>query len=129
MAPPASVATVDVPTGGDDSRRTAGEAAESTSNYVSMDTEAAAPQHQSEKDLWLFIIDYDLVNADGEDFNNSFFGHLRYNHEFGEVVRVEAFTQGQFNSVTKIDVRYLNGIGLRLKLSPYERAKFYLCCS
>lgn len=95
-----------------------------TKSYVAVSTNGHL-QYQTPKDLWLFIIDYDLVNAGGENFSNSAFGHIRYNRELSDVVRLELFTQGQFNSVTKIDIRYLNGLGLRLKLSPYERAKFY----
>ena len=95
-----------------------------TKSYAAVSTNGHI-QYQTPKDLWLFIIDYDLVNAGGENFNNSAFGHIRYNRELSDVIRLEIFTQGQFNSVTKIDIRYLNGLGLRLKLSPYERAKFY----
>ncbi len=95
-----------------------------TKSYAAVSTNGHI-QYQTSKDLWLFIVDYDLVNAGGENFNNSAFGHIRYNRKLSDLIRLEIFTQGQFNSVTKIDIRYLNGIGLRFKLSPYERAKFY----
>jgi len=82
-------------------------------------------QYKTRKDLFLFIADYEVVNAGGEDFNNSGFLHLRYNRKLGKVIRAEVFTQAQYNSVTKLEVRLLNGAGLRFKLSQYERAKFY----
>jgi hypothetical protein len=82
-------------------------------------------QYKNHNDLWLFIMDYDLVNAGNENFSDSWFGHIRYNRKIGEVIRPEAFIQAQFNEISKIDLRILNGIGIRLKLSDLERAKFY----
>jgi len=82
-------------------------------------------QYKTKKDLILLISDYEVVNAGGENFNNSGFLHLRYNRKLSKVIRSELFTQAQYNSVTKLDVRLLNGLGLRFKLSQYERAKFY----
>jgi len=82
-------------------------------------------QFKTENDIWLGIVDYNMVHAGGEDFGKSGFGHLRYNRKLSQLVRFEVFTQGQFNEVSKIDVRYLNGVGFRFKLSQFERAKFY----
>jgi len=82
-------------------------------------------QFKTKKDIYIAILDYQVVNAGGESFNNSAFAHLRYNRKLGSVIRLELFSQLQFNSVTKIDARFLNGVGLRFKLSPYEKAKFY----
>jgi len=82
-------------------------------------------QYKTQKDLFLLMGEFQILSAGGEDFNNSGFGHLRYNRKFSDIVRGELFTQVQYNSVTKIELRQLNGIGLRLKLSPYENAKVY----
>jgi hypothetical protein len=41
-------------------------------------------------------------------------------------IRLEVFTQIQYNSLTKINRRALGGTGLRFKLTQYEHAKFYL---
>lgn len=82
-------------------------------------------QHQTSKDLYLALIDYNLVNAGGEEFSNSGFLHFRYNRKISKLVRWELFTQGQFNDLTKIKSRYLYGTGIRFKLSDLERAKFY----
>lgn len=82
-------------------------------------------QYKTEKDLILGILDYNLVNAGGEDFGNNGFAHIRYNNKLSDLVRLELFTQLQFNEISLIKLRSLNGIGLRLKLSQLERAKFY----
>jgi len=82
-------------------------------------------QYKTTKDFYLFIADYEVVNAGGESFNNSAFAHLRYNRKLSKVIRWEIFSQAQYNSVTKIQLRLLNGLGLRFKMSEYERAKFY----
>lgn len=82
-------------------------------------------QWKTNKDLYLLVGDFQIVNAGGENFNNSGFGHFRYNRKFNDVIRGELFTQIQYNSVTKITKRILNGIGIRLKLSDLESAKIY----
>jgi hypothetical protein len=82
-------------------------------------------QFKSHKNLFLSILDYNLVHAGNEDFDNTGFGHLRYNRKVSDLFSFEAFTQFQFNEITKIELRSLNGLGFRLKLSQYERSKFY----
>lgn len=82
-------------------------------------------QYKTDKNLILGILDYNLVNAGGEDFGNNGFAHIRFNNKINNLVRLELFTQLQFNEISLIKVRSLNGIGIRLKLSQHERAKFY----
>lgn len=80
----------------------------------------------SQKDFWMLITDLSLISADQEKFANSGFGHLRYNHKLSDAIRLEIFSQIQYNSLTKINRRALAGTGLRFKLTQYEHAKFYL---
>lgn len=82
-------------------------------------------QYKTEKELYLLIGNYDLVNADGENFDNRGYGHFRYNRKITELFRFEIFTQLQYNSLTKIQSRSLTGLGPRFKLSQHENAKFY----
>jgi len=82
-------------------------------------------QWKTNKNIYLLVGDFQIVNAGGESFNNSGFGHFRFNRKLSSKIRMELFTQLQYNSVTKISARYLNGAGLRFKLSPYETAKIY----
>lgn len=82
-------------------------------------------QLKSGDNLYLLYGGITFVNGGGDDFNNAGFGHLRYNRKINEVLRLELFTQIQYNSLTKITSRILNGGGIRLKLSEYETAKFY----
>ena len=95
-----------------------------TQSFVSADVSGQI-QWKTNKNLYLLVGDFQIVNAGGESFNNSGFGHFRYNRKLSEVVRGELFTQIQYNSVTKITKRILNGIGIRFKLSPHETAKIY----
>jgi len=95
-----------------------------TQSYVAAQLSSQV-QWKTEKNLYLIISDFRLVNAGGESFNNSGYGHFRYNRKLSSKLRLELFTQLQYNSVTKISARYLNGAGLRFKLSPYENAKIY----
>lgn len=86
---------------------------------------ASQVQWKTNRNVYLIVSDFQIVNAGGESFNNSGFGHFRFNRKLSRKVRFELFTQLQYNSVTKISSRFINGIGLRFKLSPYENAKIY----
>ena len=93
-----------------------------TQSFVAADINGQI-QWKTNKNLYLLVGDFQIVNAGGESFNNSGFGHFRFNRKISPVIRGELFTQIQYNSVTKITRRILNGVGLRFKLSPYETAK------
>ena len=95
-----------------------------TKSYSALST-GAHIQYRNPKDLVLIVLDYDLVSAGGEKFNNRAYGHFRYNRKFSSLFRYELFNQVQFNSVTKIDLRWLIGTGVRLKLSQVEKFKTY----
>lgn len=99
-------------------------AARNTKNHLVFSANSHL-QHKRPKSLFLLLMDFGLVKAEGEEFANSGFGHLRYNTKLGEVVRWEAFTQLQYNRLTKINQRFIAGTGPRFKLTPYESAKFY----
>ena len=68
---------------------------------------------------------YSLVKGEGENFSNFGFAHLRYNRELSDYIELEIFTQSQFNKLTKISQRWLNGIGTRFRLTDYENAQFH----
>lgn len=99
-------------------------AARFTQSFVAADISGQV-QYKTDKNLYLLVGDFQIVNAGGESFNNSGFGHFRFNRKLSKVIRGELFTQIQYNSVTKIERRVLNGIGLRFKLSQFETAKIY----
>ncbi len=80
---------------------------------------------KSSRDLWLLITEFSLISADGDRFANNGFGHLRFNTKVNDALRWEFFVQAQYNSLTKINRRYLLGSGPRIKLTQYEHAKFY----
>lgn len=73
-------------------------------------------RYREDEHLFLFFNEINLVKADGEDFVNGGFQHLRYNKILSEKFRWEAFTQSQYNGVQKIDWRYLLGAGPRFTL-------------
>lgn len=82
-------------------------------------------QRKGSNSIILLLTDFGIVNAGGEEFVNNGFAHLRFNTRLNDVIRWEAFSQIQYNSLTKIDLRFLLGTGPRFKLTPYENAKFY----
>ena len=82
-------------------------------------------QYKTQRNLFLLLGNVDFLKAGESNFDNRGFTHLRYNYKVNPVIRLEAFSQIQFNRLLKIDQRNLNGLGIRLKLSDLERAKFY----
>lgn len=96
----------------------------STVSYLSFGVNTGL-EHKGPNSIILLLTDFSLVQAGGSDFANNGFAHLRFNTKLSKVIRWEAFTQIQYNNLTKVDLRYLVGTGPRFKLTPYETAKFY----
>ncbi len=82
-------------------------------------------QYSQAKDWVLLVTNFEIIDVDGALFNRSGFAHLRYNRKLSKKIKLELFNQNQFNSLSKIENRMLNGLGLRFKLSQSESAKFY----
>jgi len=74
----------------------------------------------------LFIVgDFGLIRSVDKDFENSWFLHLRYNHEIHNFFRLEGFVQGQNNKILDVNGRYLVGAGVRFKLVSKDHFKMY----
>ena len=83
-------------------------------------------QYKTEKDLYLLLGNYNLLTSFNQKLVNNMFYHLRYNRKLGEVVRWEAFTQWQQNSLTNIDLRAVVGTGPRFKMLESKKVRIYL---
>jgi len=70
---------------------------------------------KNRENIYFAVGNYNLIRSEGEDFQNKWFIHLRYNHEFTDVFRTELFAQSQSNQVLDVNSRNLIGAGLRLK--------------
>lgn len=85
----------------------------------------AQAEYKQDKNLYLLLGSYGFVSGDQESFYNNAFIHFRYNRKVSSLLRWEAFTQGQFNKISKINLRYLLGTGPRFKLVDNEAWKIY----
>lgn len=74
--------------------------------------------------LLLGNIDYSLAN--GEELSNSGLIHFRYNRKLNKKIRLEAFTQYQYNKILGIESRNLIGIGPRYKINKSENNVLYI---
>jgi hypothetical protein len=74
--------------------------------------------------LILGNIDYSLVN--GDELSNSGLIHIRYNRKLNKKLRLEVFTQYQYNRILGIERRNLIGIGPRYKINKSEKTVFYI---
>lgn len=83
-------------------------------------------QYKLTKHLFLFKNQLRFVKIEGDDFSNNGITHFRYNYKWKPRIVLEALVQGQYNKISKIDSRYLVGLGPRFKLSNLKNYKFYL---
>lgn len=67
------------------------------------------------KNTFFFSGSAALVRSEDQDFQNSWFIHLRYNLKLNNKWRMEAFVQDQNNQLLSINSRSLLGAGLRYK--------------
>ncbi|MCL6218066.1 DUF481 domain-containing protein [Zunongwangia pacifica] len=66
------------------------------------------------KKTYLLLGNYNLVDADEGNLQNSWFLHGRFNYKIHKIIRLEAFVQGQYNQLLVVRQRNLIGAGLRL---------------
>lgn len=83
-------------------------------------------QYKTGKNLYLFLGDYSFLKGAQKKYTDNTFFHLRYNRKISSLLRWEIFTQLQTNKITKIDNRFLAGMGPRFKLSGSGRLHVYL---
>ncbi|KAA2216964.1 DUF481 domain-containing protein [Maribacter flavus] len=75
--------------------------------------------------IYFFIGNYKLIRSKNQDFQNTWFFHVRYNHKLSKLFRLEAFVQNQNNALLTITSRNLVGAGIRLKFLSTERTTAY----
>ena len=67
--------------------------------------------------LWMIISNLSFDKSGGSEFQNSGVQHIRYNRQINETLTFEAFMQGQYDAISRIDFRGLIGIGPRFDFS------------
>lgn len=77
------------------------------------------------KKIYFLIGNYNLIRSENQDFQNSWFMHLRFNYQLSNLFRLETFIQSQSNELLVINSRNIVGTGLRFKLVSTENAKLY----
>ncbi len=86
-------------------------------------------EYKTDKSLYLFLVNYNLLKGNGQTLNSNLFYHLRYNYKINKWLRWEVFTQLQQNNVTGIKLRFLTGTGPRFKLAGNKRLSLYAATS
>jgi hypothetical protein len=87
----------------------------------------ARVQYKTKKDLYLLLGEYNWSGASSKTNTHNAYLHLRYNRKLKPSwLRWEIFSQYQFNKITRINLRILNGTGPRFKLADKEKASLYL---
>ncbi|MEM8897736.1 MAG: DUF481 domain-containing protein [Bacteroidota bacterium] len=75
---------------------------------------------------FMLFTNLNFSEADGTNFVNNGYTHLRYNKNLGEAVTLEVFSQAQYNQIQKIRGRFLQGIGPRFRLVENDSTRFFV---
>ena len=78
------------------------------------------------KNYFLLLGNIDYSFANGEELSNAGLIHFRYNRKLNKKLRLEAFTQYQYNKILGVESRNLIGIGPRYKLNKSKKIIFYI---
>lgn len=84
-------------------------------NLLISATTNAHVQLKSKKNVYMLLGNWRFTNGGTSRFVNDGMAHFRYNHKFNSWLRLEAFTQVQYNELLNLRIRYLAGIGPRFK--------------
>lgn len=82
-------------------------------------------EYKNLRNLYLVLVNYDLLTGASQTLQNSLFFHLRYNYKINKVLRLEAFTQLQYDSLSGIQSRWLLGAGPRFKIKGDKKLSIY----
>ncbi|HET7116160.1 MAG TPA: DUF481 domain-containing protein [Hanamia sp.] len=82
-------------------------------------------EYKTHRNLYLLLINYDFLQGASQTLQNNLFFHLRYNYKMSNLLRMEAFTQVQHNSLSGIQSRWLIGAGPRFKISGTKKLSLY----
>jgi len=96
-------------------------------DFLSQFTSNISTQLKSKdlKRIYMFIGSYNTERSKDQDFQNSYFLHLRLNQKITNVFRFETFVQDQYNALLSINKRKLIGAGLRFKFISTTNVKAY----
>ena len=84
-------------------------------------------QYQHKKSTYLFLNHLKYVRAGGKPFLNEGFQHIRYKYDFNtSFLEGELLTQYQFNTINKLEHRFLFGGGPRFKLFDSTNCSIYM---
>lgn len=78
------------------------------------------------KKIYFLISNYSIIRSNDEEFQNSWFVHLRFNRKLSEKFVLENFIQSQNDQNLTIVQRNLAGVGLRYKLMTSKNTRIYL---
>jgi len=94
----------------------------------------ARVEYLKNKSRWLVFGSYNLTQFKDVDdpeavprnFANNAYGHLRYNYKLKDWLTWEAFSQTQFDEVQEVQIRVLNGTGLRFAITETKKWQLFL---
>jgi putative salt-induced outer membrane protein YdiY len=77
-------------------------------------------------DHYAFVLgNLEYGQKDGKAFENKVFGHFRYARRLSERLSLETFTQAEHDGFTLLRIRFLVGLGARLRYVATEQVGFF----
>jgi hypothetical protein len=95
-------------------------------NNIFQSTAISQMQYKKGSKSFLLLSGFNYTLFNKKKIVNDAFGHLRFNQKITEIITAEAFIQGQYNEIIKIESRYLAGAGFRFKLIEKEKVKLFV---
>lgn len=80
-------------------------------------------EFKKSKNLLFTVNDFEFEESRGTKVVNKGFSHLRYNYILNDFWTSEAFTQIEYNEFTRLDLRNLYGLGVRLNFFKNKTVK------
>ncbi|MEI6408257.1 MAG: DUF481 domain-containing protein [Bacteroidota bacterium] len=73
-------------------------------------------QYKKKRNIFLLLLNSEVLRAGDQDFVNTAFAHLRYNYKMTPKLSLECYVQQQSNRLLLMQSRSLAGIGLRRRI-------------
>jgi hypothetical protein len=95
-------------------------------SYVYNLRAAVQVEYQLGRHFGLSISQYNLLKTEGKNVLNDGMQHLRYNYALKPFLKLEIFTQMQYNERISLQKRTLGGLGFRYRLWKQKEGRSYV---
>jgi hypothetical protein len=98
------------------------------SNHILTAGNTIHVQYQKNLVRWIFLNDVSLNRFNGQNFLNTGYQHVRFNHHIKHGLRLtwEAYAKTQYNKPMQLHFRALSGTGPRMRIIRNDKLRIYI---